>query len=236
MKTHYPNLRIVYISSRIYAGYATSNLNPEPYAYESAFAVKWVVQAQIDQMRSSRIDPRAGDLNFNSGVAPWIAWGPYLWTDGMNPRSDGLTWARADVESDGTHPSQSGEQKVGEMLLGFLKKEPTARSWFLATTTPARRRAIAHCGDARSPIDVGCAFRLSRRNSPIRSFLRDKDFDSQSREIALCVTPLGRHYGLRCLPRGSKSCAMPSWGCCSALPSASQTSSSIQLRITRPLL
>ncbi len=144
MKTHYPNLRIVYISSRIYAGYATTTLNPEPYAYESAFAVKWILQAQIDQMRSGGIDPRAGDLNSNSGVAPWIAWGPYLWTDGMNPRSDGLTWARADVESDGTHPSQSGEQKVGAMLLGFLKQEPTARAWFLATTTPARRRAIAH--------------------------------------------------------------------------------------------
>ncbi len=141
MKVRYPNLRIVYISSRIYAGYATTTLNPEPYAYESGFAVKWVVQAQIEQMRSGRIDARAGDLNAN-GVAPWIAWGPYLWAEGMNPRSDGLIWIRSELEGDGTHPSQSGEQKVGAMLLGFLHSEPTARPWFLSSTPPARRRVV----------------------------------------------------------------------------------------------
>jgi hypothetical protein len=144
MKTRYPNLRLVYISSRIYAGYATSTLNPEPYAYETGFAVKWLVQAQIDQMRSGRIDPRAGDLSYNSGVAPWIAWGPYLWADGMNTRSDGLTWARAELQSDGTHPSQSGQQKVGAMLLDFFKYEPTAKAWFLEAPPANRRRAIAH--------------------------------------------------------------------------------------------
>jgi len=143
MKVRYPNLRIVYLSSRIYAGYATSTLNPEPYAYETGLAVKWIVQAQVEQMRSGRIDSRGGDLNYNS-VAPWIAWGPYLWADGMNPRSDGLTWSRSDLESsDGTHPAQSGEQKVGAMLLAFLKQEPTARSWFLAAAPQPRRRAVA---------------------------------------------------------------------------------------------
>jgi hypothetical protein len=144
MKTHYPNLRIVYISSRIYAGYATGALNPEPYAYESGLAVKLLIQAQIEQMRGGRIDGRAGDLNTN-GVAPWIAWGAYLWADGTTGRSDGLIWTRGDLEGDGTHPSRSGEEKVGGLLLAFLKQEPTARSWFLASTTPpARRRVTRH--------------------------------------------------------------------------------------------
>lgn len=144
MKAHYPNLRLVYISSRIYAGYASSTLNPEPYAYESGFAVKWLIEAQIKQMRTGQIDPRAGDLNYTSGIAPWLAWAAYMWADGLNARSDGLTWARADFVSDGTHPSPSGQQKVGTMLLDFFKHEPTAASWFLASPVSSRRRPVRH--------------------------------------------------------------------------------------------
>src|SRR5205823_2813138 len=35
MHTRFPNLKLVYLSSRTFAGYAKSALNPEPYAYES---------------------------------------------------------------------------------------------------------------------------------------------------------------------------------------------------------
>lgn len=141
LKVLFPNVRIAYLSSRIYAGYATSSLNPEPYAYESAFAVKWLIQAQIDQVRAGRIiSTRAGNLDSPEAV-PWIAWGPYMWADGMTARSDGLTWARADFQSDGTHPSQSGQRKVGTMLLDFFKQEPTAKGWFLEAGT-VRRRAV----------------------------------------------------------------------------------------------
>src|SRR5690606_39515457 len=47
-KRRYPNLRIVYLSSRTYAGYAVRDLNPEPFAYESAFAVRGLIQEQIE--------------------------------------------------------------------------------------------------------------------------------------------------------------------------------------------
>jgi hypothetical protein len=129
-RIRYPNLQVVFLSSRIYAGYATTLLNPEPYAYESGFSVQRLVQAQINQMASGQVDPIAGDLNHDSGAAPWIAWGPYLWADGTIPRSDGLTWFPGDFENDGTHPSKSGQQKVGTMLLEYLLESPFSRTWF----------------------------------------------------------------------------------------------------------
>lgn len=131
LKSRYPNLQQVFLSSRIYAGYATSSLNPEPYAYESGFAVKWLIEAQIRQAASGTLDPIAGDLDPRS-VAPWLAWGPYLWADGTHPRSDGLIWERNDLAADGTHPSRSGEEKVGRLLLSFLKSSPHSRCWFIS--------------------------------------------------------------------------------------------------------
>jgi lysophospholipase L1-like esterase len=116
MKARYPNLRIVYLSSRTYAGYASTPLNPEPYAYQSGFAVKWTIQ-----------DRAAGRLKGR----PWLAWGPYLWTDGTRGRKDGFTWQCSDTRADGTHPSESGRRKVAERLLRFFETDRTARSWFL---------------------------------------------------------------------------------------------------------
>lgn len=115
LQQRFPHLKLVYVSSRIYAGYATTLLNPEPYAYQSGFAVKWLIEERIR----------------NAAEGPWVAWGPYLWTDGVRGRQDGLIWNREDVAQDGTHPSPSGREKVAKLLLQFFKTEETAKGWFL---------------------------------------------------------------------------------------------------------
>ncbi|MFO0867709.1 MAG: hypothetical protein U0935_02065 [Pirellulales bacterium] len=125
-KRRFPNLRIAYLSSRIYGGYAAGNLNPEPYAYESAFVVRWLIQAQM-----------AGDAELNYLAergpvrVPLLLWGPYLWADGTTPRaSDQLTYTRDDLAGDGTHPSNQGQEKVARLLLDFFQHDPLASSWF----------------------------------------------------------------------------------------------------------
>jgi hypothetical protein len=118
LRAKFPNLKLVYVSSRTYAGYASTPLNPEPFAYESGFAVKWLV-----------LDRIAGKLK-----GPWLAWGPYLWTNGEKGRKDGLVWTCADTRPDGTHPSPSGQQKVAQLLLKFFTTDATARPWFLSSS------------------------------------------------------------------------------------------------------
>jgi hypothetical protein len=120
-KQRYPNLRLVYLSSRTYAGYAVSPLNPEPYAYESAFSVQWLIRSQAT----------GEDKDLAGADVPALLWGPYLWTDGTKGRGqDKLVWEKADTANDGTHPSRSGQQKVAELLLEFFKTDPTAKGWF----------------------------------------------------------------------------------------------------------
>jgi hypothetical protein len=116
LTARFPNLKQVFLSSRIYAGYASTPLNPEPHAYETAFADKWLIAEQIDG---------------KSDLKPWLAWGPYLWGDGMKPRQDGLVWTREDLGPDGTHPSDLGRVKVAKLLLAFFKSDPTTKPWFV---------------------------------------------------------------------------------------------------------
>lgn len=109
----FPNLRIAYLGSRIWAGNARGGLNPEPYAYESAFGVRHLIQKQsIDE-------------------APLLLWGPYLWAEGEKGRKlDDLKYLKDDFNDDGVHPSRSGQEKVARQLLEFFAMSSLAKSWF----------------------------------------------------------------------------------------------------------
>jgi hypothetical protein len=125
-KARFPNLRIAYLSSRIYGGYTMGALNPEPYAYESAFPARWLIQRQIKGDESLNYDASRGDVK-----APLILWGPYLWADGVTPRqADKLVYTREDLAQDGTHPSQLGREKVAKLMLEFFAGNELAKPWF----------------------------------------------------------------------------------------------------------
>ena len=125
-RARFPNLRIAYLGSPIYAGWTMIPLNPEPYAYEGAFVARWLIQDQINGQPDLNFDPGNGAVR-----APVLLWGPYLWADGITPRkTDGLTYVRQDVLEDGTHPSDSGGRKVANMLIAFFRTDPLARTWY----------------------------------------------------------------------------------------------------------
>jgi Cu/Ag efflux protein CusF len=122
----FPNLKVVYLSSRTYGGYAKTGLNPEPYAFESGLSVKWLIEEQIKGSKELNYDPAKGPVQ-----APWLSWGPYLWANGTAKNPDGLFYVEEDFVGDGTHPSETGRRKVADQLLRFLKTDSTAKTWFV---------------------------------------------------------------------------------------------------------
>jgi hypothetical protein len=62
LKVRYPNIKLVYLSSRTraYVELTTGGLNPEPYAYESSFSVKWAIENQLDGALHLNFDPAKG--------------------------------------------------------------------------------------------------------------------------------------------------------------------------------
>ena len=145
----YPNLKQVFITSRIYGGYADPTthgcLMPEPFAFEEGFAVQRLIVAQIHQAAGGDpTDPYSGEVNY--GVTPWFDWGPYLWASGTNKSAGNqLFWCDSTTRlnplcegnlgdfrygddadpvtywGDHTHPTYKAEEKVANQLVKFIK-------------------------------------------------------------------------------------------------------------------
>lgn len=129
LKQKYPNLRTIYLSSRIYGGYADSQpTRGEPVSYQTGFAVKWLIEDQINGSAELNFDARLGEVK-----TAWLAWGPYIWADGTTPRSsDGLFYVCSDYQSDGVHPAPNGaREKVASQILNFFKTDSITQRWFL---------------------------------------------------------------------------------------------------------
>ena len=137
-KTHFPNLKIIYVSTKGYAyalpdysnGIAVPGGPVEPWNHDMGWAVKWMIESQINGDPSLNYDHARGAVN-----APWISWGPYFWTygDGTPRAYDGFSWNCGDVYDDGLHLNHSGMYKEVSLLLAQMTSDPTATPWFLGS-------------------------------------------------------------------------------------------------------
>jgi len=125
LKVRFPNLKLVYLSSRARSYTYWRGLSPEPVAFETGFAVKWLIEQQIQGASELNFDPAKGDIR-----APFLSWGPYFWVNGPEPRGDGFSWGPEDLTGDCTHPSLQGRAKIGSLLFDFFLNDTTTRPWF----------------------------------------------------------------------------------------------------------
>jgi len=149
LKLHFPNLKLVYYTSRerAYIMYRKG----EPDCYEAGFAIRWMIDKQMHGDPQLNWNPDKGEVR-----APFILWGPYFWCDGPKPRSDGLIWTCCEPTSDvynNPHPEPAGAQKGADQIYAFFKTDPTAISWYLRKTVQGKTPEVA----ARADITEGQA-------------------------------------------------------------------------------
>jgi hypothetical protein len=130
---HFSNLKQLYITAYHYGGYTDTTIGQYEFLSEPAFyyhnwGYKWTVEKQIlDDARLTFKDSEA--------QAPWIAWGPNFWADGLNPREyDSLYWVcETDFSEDGNgyHLTIEGRQKEADMLIDFFQSKSYTTPWFL---------------------------------------------------------------------------------------------------------
>lgn len=208
MLTLFPNLKLVYFSSRVYGGYSNgvgNPDNPEPYAFEVGYAVKWAIQDQINGNANLNYNPTLGPV-----VAPWMSWGPYYWSNGMLGRSDGTVWDCEDFSSDGTHPSTTyGQLKVASPLLNFLKTDDTTTPWYLAPNKViAATSGNNQTGGAGSTLPTALTVTATNQGSPVAGI-----------SVTFSDGGVGGTFGTPTATTGSNGTASSTY----TLPSSAQT-------------
>lgn len=125
LKIQYPNLKLLYITSRSYGGWKCSPADPEancePVAFEEGFSVKWLVESQVTGSDAA--------LNYSgpNPQAPWIAWGPYLWD---------ASWPQDWFIANSAHPCAIGQTAIAKLWYDFLILDSTSRPWFRDNAAP----------------------------------------------------------------------------------------------------
>lgn len=114
LKQKYPNLKLIYLTSRDFGGWScppSGSEYREPVGYEEGFSVKWLIDGQS----------AGSDADLAYGTAPYLAWGPYLWS---------ATTSRSYFMPDGTHPCSGGQAFFAQQWFDFLLNDSSSQPWF----------------------------------------------------------------------------------------------------------
>ncbi len=146
LKERYPNLQIIYLTGRHTTDYMPKDSkvkHMEPRAYLNGWAMKWLIEAQIDGNK---------ELTYkgNDPKAPLLMWGPYFWTQGSKTRDDGYSFTPSMVNTDGVHPNDAGKTKVANDFLSFWETDAVSQIWFYGTAAapPALAYYRINIGDS----------------------------------------------------------------------------------------
>jgi len=125
----FPNVKIVYLNQRAYAGYL--DVTPGvigkglhfPRDYYNGWTIKWLIEKQLNNEIGFRFS--------GTPEIPFIDWASSFWADGKNLRGDGLFYDCAtDFGGDGLHLSALGEKKAGNNLFNYYKTDTISKYWF----------------------------------------------------------------------------------------------------------
>jgi hypothetical protein len=145
LHTHFPNVKLAYFTSRTYAYVMWKK--GEPDTYEGGFSIRWMIEKQMNGDPALNYQPEQGPVQ-----APLLLWGPYFWTDGMTPRSDGLIWTCEEGGDmwNGIHPEPNGAQKNADQIYAFFKTDPTSTPWYLRQNVVGQPPVVTAAADVTS--------------------------------------------------------------------------------------
>ncbi|MBL0323313.1 MAG: T9SS type A sorting domain-containing protein [Ignavibacteria bacterium] len=134
MRSFYPNLKVIYFSSRSYAGYidpaaalaGKGLLSPRDHL--NGWAIKFLIERQITGTAGY-------EFNGEAAALPALMWCTDNWADGLTPKLDGLFWHCDDFSGDGLHLSPLGEEKSGARIHSFFSTDELAQGWYHGTST-----------------------------------------------------------------------------------------------------
>lgn len=132
LKVRYPNLQIIYLTARHTTDYMPADAkdkHKEPRAYLNGWAMKFLIEEQINGNK---------ELAYKGEKvkAPLLMWGPYFWTQGEKPRSDGYSFTPDMTTPDGVHPNDKGKVKVANDILQFWESDPVSQIWYYGAQAP----------------------------------------------------------------------------------------------------